>query len=195
MVSETPSAIARLLQDFRQNPARAVHHWQGYRRTWLIMLATAIFLELCALVFQYILELEPCELCVYQRLAVVILMLASVLMLLSPTNILLRLTGYVTWITGALYGLDKALIQTADYADFDPLNSTCNFRPVFPFDLPLYEWLPSVFMPNGICGEDSWSFLGMNMAQWMVVIFSIYLLAAAVCVLSSVYCRLSRMNQ
>lgn len=179
-------------QGFRQSPLQTVHQWQSHRLTWLIMFATALFLELCALGFQYIMMLDPCELCVYQRLAVTLLMVAPMVMMVSPSSIPLRLTGYGIWMAGALYGFQQAFIQMANYADFDPFNSTCNFRPVFPFDLPLYEWLPSVFMPTGICGADDWTFLTLNMAQWMVIIFGIYILAAATCVISSVYCWITK---
>ena len=181
-------ALSKLWQDFSQSPLQAVHQWQSHRVTWLIMFATALFLELCALGFQYIMMLDPCELCVYQRLSVTLLIVAPTVMMISPRNIPLRIIGYGIWIAAALYGLEQAIIQTGNYADFDPFNSSCNFRPTFPFDLPLYEWLPSVFMPTGICGADDWTFLTLNMAQWMVFIFGIYLVAAVVCVISSVYC-------
>ena len=192
MVSDSPSSMTRLCQEFCQHPLKAIHHWQSFRLTWLIMLGTATFLELCALGFQYIMMLQPCELCVYQRLAVILLMIAPLVMMISPGNLVVRISGYAIWLYGAWYGLSKALIQTGNYANFDPLSSSCSFRPTFPLDLPLYEWLPSVFMPTGICGEDSWSFLGLNMAQWMVGIFSLYLLALAACLISSLFCALKK---
>lgn len=192
MDSGSPSTVARLWQQFHEHPVKAIHDWQNYRLTWLIMLGIATFLELCALGFQYILMLQPCELCVYQRLAVIFLMAAPVIMMILPGNIVVRIMGYATWLYGAWYGLSKALIQTGNYADFDPLSSSCSFRPTFPLDLPFYEWLPSVFMPTGICGEDSWTLLGMNMAQWMAFIFSVFLLAAVACIISSAYCWLKK---
>lgn len=188
MVSDRHHPIIKLWNEFRHSPFQAVHHWQGHRLTWLIMLGTAMFLELVALGFQYVMDMQPCELCVYQRLAVMLLILAPLIMMVAPKNIIVRIAGYGTWAWAAFYGLEKALIQTSNYANFDPLNSSCNFRPIFPFDLPLYEWLPSVFLPTGICGEDSWTFLSLNMAQWMVMIFGIYILAAAICIISSLYC-------
>lgn len=179
-----------LLRDLKQRPLQTIHHWQNYRVTWLIMFASALFLELCALGFQYIMHMDPCELCVYQRLAVLMLIVSPVVMMISPANPVLRIAGYGLWIAAALYGLDNAITQTADYAEFNPFTSSCSFRPSFPFDLPLYEWLPSLFMPTGICGADNWTFLTLNMAQWMVIVFAIYLMTAAVCSISSVYCTL-----
>nr|MDT0251689.1 disulfide bond formation protein B [Endozoicomonas sp.] len=176
------------LKKLQQSPLQTLHNWQRFRVTWLIMFATALFLELCGLGFQYILHMDPCERCVYQRLAVLMLIVAPLIITISPTNLMARISGYSLWVAGGIYGLKHAIAQTADYAEFNPFTSSCSFRPVFPFDLPLYEWWPSLFMPTGICGADDWTFLTLNMAQWMVVIFAIYLMAAAVCIISSAYC-------
>ncbi len=156
------------------------------------MFATTLFMELSALGFQYILLMDPCERCVYQRLAVLVLMTAPLVIIISPANRLLRITGYTLWIAGALYGLQEAIAQTGNYAGFNPFSASCSFRPVFPFDLPLHEWWPALFMPTGLCGTDDWTLLTLNMAQWMVVIFSIYLLAAAICIISFLYATLFR---
>ncbi|USE38462.1 disulfide bond formation protein B [Endozoicomonas sp. SCSIO W0465] len=181
-----------LFQHLQDSPLQTIHGWQNLRVTWLIMFATALFLELCALGFQYLLHMDPCERCVYQRLAVLALMLAPLVIIIAPTRLVFRISGYSLWMVGALYGLKEAIAQTADYAEFNPFTSSCSFRPVFPFDLPLYEWWPSMFMPTGICGADDWTFLILNMAEWMVMIFSIYLLAAATCIISSLYCTIAR---
>ena len=160
---------------------KTLQNWQEHRLTWAIMLGTAAFLELCALYFQYGMMLDPCEKCVYQRLAVIILALAAIIIMIAPRNLMVRVVGYGVWIFGAMYGLKVAISQMADYVT---PNFSCTLWPTFPFDLPLQDWLPELFMPTAICGTDTWLFLGMNMAQWMVIIFSIYLVAAAVCIIS-----------
>ena len=175
-------------QTLRQSPLQTIHHWQSQRLSWLFFFISAFLLELCALGFQYIMLLDPCELCVYQRLAILLLMAAPLLMIISPSNIPLRILGYGVWVSAALYGLNKAIIQMNGYDTVDFFNATCSFRPSFPLDLPLYEWLPSLFMPTGLCGADDWHFLTLNMAQWMVIIFGIYLVAAVLCIISSLFC-------
>ncbi|OED42061.1 hypothetical protein ACH42_12555 [Endozoicomonas sp. (ex Bugula neritina AB1)] len=184
--------IVNLWQGFKPSPLSAVREWQNYRLTWAIMLATAVFLEGTAFYFQFGLGLDPCELCVYQRLAVFVLGLAALIMLLAPRNPIARGAGYGLWISGSVYGIQYALQQLENYANFSPFFSSCNAYPIFPFELPLHEWWPAMFMPTGLCGEDSWTFLTMNMAQWMVIIFGIYILAFAVCAASIVIGKLSR---
>ena len=180
----TGNPIGRLWSEFRSHPLSAVREWQNHRLTWGIMLATVVFLEGCALYFQYGMDLQPCELCVYQRFAVLVLGLAAMVMLIAPRNTMVRGAGYALWISGAVYGLQYALQQIKNYADFNPFFSSCNAFPVFPFELPLHEWWPGMFFPTGMCGEDGWTFLSLNMANWMTIIFGIYILAFAVCIVS-----------
>lgn len=182
----------RALTALRQEPLKTIDYWQHSRVTWLIMLATALFLGVCSWGFQYVMYLNPCERCVYQRLAVLLLMLVPLIMMLAPKNPGIRIIGYALWLVAAAYGLDSAIDQLASYGEFDPFGAVCSMRPTFPFDLPLAQWWPAMFMPTGLCGSDNWSFLSLNMAQWMVIIFSIYLISAVVCVVSSLYCALIR---
>lgn len=176
-----------IFQRLIHSPLQTIHHWQRFRLTWAIMLGTALFLEVCAISFQYIMALDPCEKCVYQRLAVFLLMAAAMVIMIKPSNIVLRLVGYITWFYAAGYGLSVAITQMGDYEGFNPFASSCGLIPTFPLAIPLHQWLPSIFQPQALCGSDNWQFLDMNMAQWMTSIFSIYLLAAAVCVISSAW--------
>ncbi|MGY0216114.1 disulfide bond formation protein DsbB [Endozoicomonadaceae bacterium StTr2] len=177
------NALATLWADFRSAPLTAIQNWQNYRITWLIMLLTAVFLESTAWYFQYVMYLDPCELCVYQRLAVMLLAISAAVMMIAPRNRVIRSIGYLIWIVGAVYGLKVAMKQLGYYGA-DGMFVTCNALPTFPFNLPLYDWWPDMFFPTGFCGEDGWSLLGMNMAQWMTVIFSVYIAAFALCVIS-----------
>nr|WP_283777651.1 disulfide bond formation protein DsbB [Sansalvadorimonas sp. 2012CJ34-2] len=175
--------MAKMLNDFRSSPLGAIRSWQNSRVTWLIMLVTAISLESTAWFFQYVMLMDPCEMCVYQRLAVMLLAAAAIVMLIEPGNRFVRGAGYLIWITGALYGLQAAMKQIGYYGD-EGLFLTCKILPDFPFGLPLYDWWPDMFMPTGFCGQDDWLFLGQNMAQWMCVIFGIYILAFVLCIVS-----------
>ncbi|MFT7505081.1 MAG: disulfide bond formation protein DsbB, partial [Gammaproteobacteria bacterium] len=40
----------------------------------------------------------------------------------------------------------------------------------------------------GDCNENSWQFMEMGMANWMQIIFSIYLLVLVVVLAANVYC-------
>ena len=39
------------------------------RLSWAILLAFIIFFEACALFFQHVMKLDPCVMCIYERVA------------------------------------------------------------------------------------------------------------------------------
>lgn len=146
------------------------------RTPWLLVLGSAAALEIAALYFQYGLKLDPCVLCIYQRVAVVGLALGGLTGAIHPGSLALRLAGYGAILVSSIVGLRFALQQIAILRGerFD-----CSFMPDFPGWMPLHEWLPAVFQPTGMCGELEWYFLGFTMPEVMVGVFSAYLAALA----------------
>jgi disulfide bond formation protein DsbB len=55
---------------------------------------------------------------------------------------------------------------------------TCDFAARFPSWLPLDKWMPSVFVATGDCSVRQWEFLSLDMVQWLVGIFAVFLLIA-----------------
>ncbi|MCE9687423.1 MULTISPECIES: disulfide bond formation protein DsbB [Shewanella] len=146
------------------------------RNAWLILTLSALALEVAALSFQYLMKLDPCVMCIYQRLAVFGLLGAGLMGLVAPGNLLCRCLAALVWGISASWGLKIALALVALQTDPSPF-ATCAFLPEFPSWMPLHQWLPSVFMPTGMCTDIPWMFMGVTMAQWMVVAFSLYLIA------------------
>ena len=48
-------------------------------KPWLLLALSALALELCALFFQYALDLAPCIMCVYQRVAICAIIVAGII--------------------------------------------------------------------------------------------------------------------
>lgn len=149
------------------------------KSAWLLLFVSALLLELCALYFQYGLDLKPCIMCIYQRTAVFGVMFAALLPLIK-NMLLTRLIGFATWGVSAIWGLMIAIehvdIQTAT----NPFFATCEIVPNFPAFLPLHEMLPNIFAATGDCGDINWQFLNLSMPQWMIIIFACYSAAFAV---------------
>jgi disulfide bond formation protein DsbB len=148
-----------------------------YRLPWLLLAATALGLELTALYFQYVLELDPCVLCVYERTGVAGIFAAGLLGAIVPRLRLFRWSGLVLWGVSAGWGLSIAMQHVG--IQLGKIDLTCSYLPDFPAWAPLEQWWPEVFMPTGLCGDVQWVFAGLSMPQWMVVIFSLYLLVLA----------------
>lgn len=144
---------------------------------WLLVALTAFSLELTALYFQYGMGLNPCIMCVYQRLAILGLVFAGMVGAFGCNNILSRVTAFAIAGVSSIWGLLIALEHVDMQSNAGSLFYTCEFIPNFPKWMPLHEWVPAIFEASGDCGEISWSFLGYSMPQWMVVVFGLYSLA------------------
>ena len=149
------------------------------RLAWLILAGTALGLELCALFFQYVMKLDPCVMCIYQRLAIFGILAAGLIGVIGHKNRFMRLIAIAVWGISAVWGLKLALELVDMQTNPSPF-STCSFLPEFPNWMPLHEWLPSLFMPTGMCTDIPWEIAGVTMGQWMIVAFSAYLIALAV---------------
>ena len=143
-------------------------------RAWWLLAASAASLEITALWFQYGMGLDPCVMCVYERLAVFGLFFAGLIGALGPRRAVLRWPGYLVWALSAGWGLLLALEHVGIQSD-ETGTLSCSFLPSFPSWLKLEEWLPALFLPTGYCDDVQWQWLGVTMAEWMVVVFAIYL--------------------
>jgi len=143
------------------------------RLAWLSLGLSAVLLEICALFFQYALNLAPCIMCIYQRCAVLGLTLTLVTVI-NPSNLVLRLFGYISWGISSFWGWKIANEHIAMQTNTDPFAFSCEIVPNFPSFMPLHEWFPAFFAATGDCGEISWSFVGLSMPAWMQIIFAAY---------------------
>lgn len=156
---------------------------------WLTLLLTAFGLELSALFFQYGLKLEPCIMCIYQRVALWAIFLAGLLGCIACQNTYSRILAYILWATGAFWGLLLAIEHVEIQQAANSPNAflfSCDIIPNFPIWAPLHEWFPGLFAATGDCGEIAWQFLGYSMPVWMIVVYSLFSLAFIAVLLSRI---------
>jgi len=144
------------------------------RWSWLLLSGSALTLELCALFFQHVMHLEPCVMCIYERITMLAIVAAGLIGAMAPKKLLIRLLAFITWATGSIWGLLLALEHTHYQMNPSPF-ATCDFFPNFPEWLPLHEMVPWLFNPTGDCADIVWQFLGYSMPQWLIVSFAIYI--------------------
>lgn len=140
------------------------------RLAWaLLTLGSALILAI-ALYFQYGLGMVPCVMCVYQRAALVGVMLAGALGWLSPRCPVVSNLALLGWLAAASKGV--LLAKEHIHYQFNPSPfAKCTTVAEFPRWLALDSWLSSVFHPSGDCADISWSWLGYSMPQWLLAIF------------------------
>ncbi|MGQ8821148.1 disulfide bond formation protein DsbB [Bibersteinia trehalosi Y31] len=143
------------------------------RSTWLLCILSALALETAALYFQYGMGLQPCVMCIYERLALLAILAAGAIGIIAPRFFLIRWGALLLGLFGAIKGLMLAIKHT-DYQLHPAPWNTCSPFLDFPPTLPLDKWLPSLFAASGDCSKISWEFLGLIMPQWLIVVFGIY---------------------
>ncbi|MGK0446056.1 MAG: disulfide bond formation protein DsbB [Bermanella sp.] len=122
--------------------------------------------------FEYALYMDPCPLCIMQRIAVFTVGIAGLLGLLLGHNQVARIATAVIMSLGALLGIGVAArhvwIQSLP-ADQVP---TCGPSLEYMVDtLPWAEVLTVMLRGNGNCADAHWSLFGLSMPQWVLVWF------------------------
>lgn len=144
------------------------------RRGWFLLFLSALALESTALYFQHGMGLNPCVMCIYERVALLGILAAGLLGMVKPSTAIVRLFALALGLFSAAKGLGLAITHTDYQLNPAPWNQ-CSPFVEFPSTLPLNQWLPSVFEATGDCSKISWQFLGWSMPQWLIGIFAFYL--------------------
>ncbi|MCT7359300.1 disulfide bond formation protein B [Thalassolituus pacificus] len=157
----------------------SLHH--GYLAGFL----SCVALLAAAYYFEYALYLEPCPLCMVQRLATLAIGLGCLAAFIArqrenkPASWTLRIALIFTLLSaiGGVWVADHHVwLQNLPPEDvpacgpgFDYLIET----------LPLSELIGVMLRGNGNCADVSWSFVGLTMPEWTRLWFIGYTLAAA----------------
>lgn len=101
------------------------------RSAWIFLAFSAFALESTALYFQYGMGLQPCVLCVYERLAMVGLFIAGFIGALAPSSLIVRILALIVGLFSAIKGL-MISIRHLDLQMNPAPWKQCEFIPNFP---------------------------------------------------------------
>ena len=137
---------------------------------------------------QFVDGLEPCPLCIFQRVAyIAVIIFAFIGFVHGPKNIGLRIySGLIT--ISALAGAGIAGYQV--WIQHLPPDQVPSCGPGLEYMLeafPLAEVIKMAFTAAGECAEVQWVFLGLSMPEWSLICF---LLIAGVSIVHAIRKRL-----
>lgn len=156
------------------------------RLAWLLLCLGSLAFEGTALYFQHFLDLAPCSLCIYQRVAILGIAIASIIGIINPKISICRYVAIFLWLFCAGKGFSLSFLQAR--LQFAPdITDTCSISVDFPSFLPLQSWFPSIFKAYGFCADKVWSFLTIEMSQWMIIIFSCYFIVGTLILVSQFF--------
>ena len=134
-----------------------------------------------ALFAQYFLNLEPCPLCIFQRVSVIamgIIFLAC--SLFEPKSNLAKFISSTLFVISGTFGVGVASRHV--WLQNLPSDQVPGCGPGLDFMMstfPINEVFEMVFNGSGECANVDWSFLSLTMPAW-VIICSLFLIAYAI---------------
>jgi disulfide bond formation protein DsbB len=144
--------------------------WLTRRTGNLVGLSACAALISYALYAQYGLRLEPCPLCILQRVAVLVTgAIFLVAFLHDPGDHGARVYGTLIDVA-ALAGILVAARQIWIIAQPPGSVAECGASLDYMMDvLPLHEVLAKVLSGSGECAKVDWTFLGLTMPAWVLI--------------------------
>lgn len=143
---------------------------------WVAIALLCIALELAALFYQHVLNVLPCELCIYVRVWLAGLLLLALAALVLKRWAVSRLASCVAGLALSL-GLANETwnLIVVDYALGG--GGACAFFANFPAWAPLDKWLPSMFEVQDFCKATPDILFGITMTHGLAMV-SVGLVAA-----------------
>ena len=141
------------------------------RAAYIIVAFVSFGLIGVALVLQHAVGLDPCPLCIFQRMAYFALALFA---LIAASLIPRRASRWfgVLALASALTGVGIAGRHV--WLQMNPQGLSCGPGLAAMLEnFPLTDVLPKVFRGSGDCSEAAWTLLGLTIADWSLLWFVI----------------------
>jgi disulfide bond formation protein DsbB len=146
--------------------------WRTQRALFAAGFVLCAGLMLAALYLQHSLDLEPCPLCIFQRIFVIALGLVSLVAAIHDPQAVGRRVYAVLVLLFASLGV--AVAGRHVWLQHLPADRVPECGPGLEYMLnafPLAETLQLVFRGSGECAEVQWTFLGFSIPEWTLAIF------------------------
>lgn len=143
----------------------------SHRSLWLAIAGVSAGLALASILLTSWLSLQPCHLCIFQRL---LFMLIAPFALIAAfgSNLARRLTGSLVELlaaAGALTAGYQAWLQHQP-----PGSVSCIGAEMGPIER-VVEWLgqqmPGLFLATGFCEDEALIILGLSLVSWALIAF------------------------
>lgn len=132
----------------------------------------SILAILIALVMQHIFDKQPCVMCIYERIVVMLVFVSTGLAYFfrnGKLSLVFLLVSLGLLIKGIFLTSKHIKIESGDPS----VGFGCSFLPEFPSFMPLHEWVPALFKPYASCDVISGYYFGITLVQWLNIFFAV----------------------
>ena len=148
-----------------------------FRKTVLFLVVLSIFAACGSFISQYVLGMNPCVLCILQRLCVLAVgLLAIVTAFSSQSSKFARSLSALLIAAPAVYGTGVAAYQIWLQSLPPGTAPSCGAPWTFRLrDWPLFDWFEPIIRGFGNCAEPDYLF-GVTLPVWSILYFSFVVL-------------------
>ncbi|MDK7242078.1 disulfide bond formation protein B [Neisseria subflava] len=148
-----------------------------FRKTVLFLVVLSIFAACGSFISQYVLGMNPCVLCILQRLCVLAVgLLAIVTAFSSQSSKFARSLSALLIAAPAVYGAGVAAYQIWLQSLPPGTAPSCGAPWTFRLrDWPLFDWFEPIVRGFGNCAEPDYLF-GVALTVWSILYFSFVVL-------------------
>ncbi|PWB58163.1 MAG: disulfide bond formation protein B [Nitrosomonadales bacterium] len=150
----------------------------SFRILFLTVLVCCLGVLGFGLYLQHGLNLEPCPLCIMQRLAFVAIGMTAMLAFLHNPGVVGRMAYGLMMVLFSLAG--AAVAGRNLWLQSLPPDQVPECGPGLDYMLetfPLHKALPMVFQGSGECAKVEWTMLGLSIPAWALGWFGVFFLA------------------
>ena len=142
------------------------------RLTYFIIAFGCVFLMAVALYMEHVMRLEPCPLCVLQRVGVIAVGIVALIAAIHNSGAIgTKVYGGLVIVSAAAGGgvsLRQLWLQSLPEDEVPACGASLDYMlDVFP----LMDVLSMVLAGDGTCAEVVWSFLGISIPGWTLIGF------------------------
>lgn len=135
-------------------------------------LFTCIALLAGAYYFQFALDMEPCPLCIMQRVATLMVAIGCLAAFILSSRPIGVFVASIWTLIASLFGL--YLAQHHNWLQGLPADQVPSCGPSLEYMIdafPIMDIITVLLRGNGNCADVSWSFIGLSMPGWLMVFF------------------------
>ena len=153
------------------------------KKRFIYFIGFLICALLIAMVYylQYSKGIQPCLLCIIQRVAYYLLgIICLIATLHNPRYIgqcVYAILLVIISLLGGFFALRQILLQHLPSGEAPPCAPSLNFMLQ---NFPLHQTLKVLFYGSGDCAAIHWTFLGFSLAWWSLLFFIIFIVGSVI---------------
>ena len=145
----------------------------------LLGFITCALLLAGAYYFEFAMDMEPCPLCIMQRLATLLVAIGCVIAWVGYQRPIVMKVASIWTLLASVFGIYFSNHHRWLQGLPEDQVPACGPSLEYMVDtLPLAELISVLLRGNGNCAEVSWNFLNLSMPGWLLVFFIGFLIAS-----------------